>query len=800
MVPTCNNVLSIDNEVFFIENFTQNNYEEIFEGKESINIVPLNNIRTLVLNTMNKVWLKRSKRRLNMMDPKMDEKSEVFSYFFKPCYHIGMPGEKLATQITPEGHLFTGAAELEFFTGEDLEPISQRIWTLFQGYFPCVQYEIKREGFVYHIEAFQYWIGENNKSPPINFIKLNVKNVNSSIKNTNFSIGFEYGGFDHRSPEMRIKNRFNPFWKYEMTNNSAIRGNKIIYQWDIHPKQRWAKKGEEYQNPFLCFNRKRPVCIAQYSINLEINEYKNFTFKMPHTPILTSNQSLIDLLISSKYEDYFKKMLSYWKNAISTCMDITVPEDKISNACKSYLIHNLMCQNFISENEIEQVTNRLQYNQIWLKDAHSISLMFNLWNFPDVSKKILRYFLRLQRDNGNFVSNEGYMEGTGCALAGFGDYIKMTNDSDFACEIFPSVEKAVSYIKGEVLNDRFGLIPPSNCGDGALIVGRVTGYNIWMLWGLDGAITVAEAAGKKEALEDFKEFRNAYFNHFVKQLKIATERNQGIIPPGMDVSGGVHWDNLYAAYRDFLINPFDPIINSTFDYYRKNLMLEGLGSYESAIHLWLTERIAQTAVIRGEQENALKDFYSLILHTGSCHEGFEFCPAPYVRDYRAAGSLYRMVLPGWCDFPPHGKFGANFNTLLRMMLIREWNQSLHLFSVISPEWVNPGDEIKVKNSSTTFGIVNLTSKAFDDGINISFVPTWNALPKNVLLHLPFYTNVSTVLVDGIPVSYDEGYVDLPLYDCNVDITWEINTSINYSYEKSVEDYKDEYKSNFKQKI
>jgi hypothetical protein len=183
----------------------------------------------------------------------------------------------------------------------------------------------------------------------------------------------------------------------------------------------------------------------------------------------------------------------------------------------------------------------------------------------------------------------------------------------------------------------------------------------------------------------------------------------------------------------------------------------------------------------------------MLLHTGACHEGFEFFVFPSNRDYVTVGSIYLRVPKGWCDFPPNGKFASSFNILLRMMLIHEWNQDLHIFSAISPEWVKPGDKIIVKKSPTYFGMVNLTAEARKDGIDIVFCPSWHEPPEKIRLHLPFFANVNSVLIDGCPVSYNKDYVDLPKQKCNINISWWIDPSINYSYKKAVEDYKEYYR-------
>ncbi|MGB7264192.1 MAG: hypothetical protein WBC92_01685, partial [Terracidiphilus sp.] len=55
-----------------------------------------------------------------MVSPSIDQPGQPFSYFSKPTGEIGVMGAEAATEITPEGYLRTGFAELMFFSGPDL--------------------------------------------------------------------------------------------------------------------------------------------------------------------------------------------------------------------------------------------------------------------------------------------------------------------------------------------------------------------------------------------------------------------------------------------------------------------------------------------------------------------------------------------------------------------------------------------------------------------------------------------------------------------------------------------------------
>ena len=90
-----------------------------------------------------------------MVSPSIDQAGQPFSYFSKPTDEIGVMGAEAATEITPEGYLRTGFAELMFFSGPSMEPTTARIRTLEQGHLPIVHYEFAQDGIEYRVTAFE---------------------------------------------------------------------------------------------------------------------------------------------------------------------------------------------------------------------------------------------------------------------------------------------------------------------------------------------------------------------------------------------------------------------------------------------------------------------------------------------------------------------------------------------------------------------------------------------------------------------------------------------------------------------
>ncbi len=710
--------------------------------------------------------------------------TEPFSYFLRPSFQLGVRGEPFATQVI-DGHLWTGAAEWVMLAGEPLDAVDERIWTLHKGYLPCVSYSVMREGVEYTLKAFQFPLkGDKPGAPPVNFIKITATNKSGSTRKAGFGAGFMYGIKDHRSQEMR-QQRFNPFWKYEIRGKAAIRAGKAIYAWNKEPHALMKKPGKRYDGPFMENMRDDLVCIAAYGPELSPGQTFSAEFALPHYP---SEPALADELSGASFNERLRAFERFWEGWLARGASFTVPEQKVADASRSYVVHALMSQDVISDDEVEQHVNRLQYNRFWLRDSAFFTSMYEKWGYPDVGHDLVRHFFAYQRDDGNFVSQKGQLDGWGQAMWAFGTHVRYTGDKEFAKEAMPYVVRAVAWLERALSEDEWGLMPPTDAFDNEMILGRYTGHNFWALTGLDAGVDVCYAAGRDELCREWEGLRSGYFEHFMEVLRgVAAERG-GVIPPGLDVPGGTDWGNLLAVYPGLLMDPHDPLVTGTFERYRKERMAEKIAMWQKSMHHYITERVAQTYLIRGEQEKVLDMFYGMLLHTGSCHEGFEWSIFPWDgRDYCINAGLIQL-----CNFPPHGWYAACLNMLFRNMLVREQGEELHLCSALSPEWTKPGDRVVVKEAPTPFGKVSFELDVDESSAMLEFEPHWREPPERVTLHLPYFFKLSAASVNGSEVS-PGAEIELPAKGCTAHLSFKRLPAEQMSYQSTVEWYKREYR-------
>ena len=188
-----------------------------------------------------------------MLNPAMDPPGEPFSYFWHPTDVLGTLFAPVASEVTPEGYVYTGFGELMFFAGNPPQPVNQRIKTLELGYLPMVQYQVKSDNLTYNFTMFASDLGSTLEGVPVNFIRVEVKNE------TGAHTGFLASAFRVQPPQTRLERpydfrfgqrfqlipnrltagqmKFNPDWKYSFTDTSLVRDGSILYSFPQDPLQ-----------------------------------------------------------------------------------------------------------------------------------------------------------------------------------------------------------------------------------------------------------------------------------------------------------------------------------------------------------------------------------------------------------------------------------------------------------------------------------------------------------------------------------------------------------------------------------
>jgi hypothetical protein len=744
-----------------------------------------------------------------MIDPAIDRPDEPFCYFSQPTDVLGVMDGREGTLVTPEGYLYTGYGELMFFTGNPPVPVRHRVKTLERGYLPIIHSTWEEQELRYSLTAFAATLDGDPESPLMNFIRVTVRNPTRRQRTAFFGAGHRYqndantdwGFGDNRfaRPEQgafpgareQAGVAFNPAWTYALSQGAFLRDGKTVYLYPEDPvpeKRITLRTGDN--TPFLPGPQSMeippttPVGIVLYSLPLAPGRETTLDFAFPYAP-LDSGSTDLAALRRARFDVYHRRTVEFWEGIFASSIDIDLPEAKVTEAFKANLVFDLVARNKEHGAYIQKV-NEFQYDAFWLRDASYIVRMYDLSGLHTIARQCLDFCPRWPRDDGNFVSHGGQFDGWGQTLWAYGRHYRITRDTAFARSFFPSVRRAVAWLTNARRSDPLGLIPVTTPGDNEDISGHVTGHNFWALAGLKNAATLAEAVGDRDAAAaiaaESEDFRSTFLGH----LRRVTRTTGGAIPPGLDTPGGQDWGNMLSVYPEEILDPHDPMVTATLQAtrakYQEGIMTYGNGRW---LHHYLTMKNTETEVIRGDQENAIRELYALLLHTASTHTGFEYCILPWgTRDFGM-------------NLAPHGWFSAKLRALVRNMMVREQGNDLHLLSCLSPAWVRDGASIALRRAPTDFGRVEFTLRCTSRGARLSISPAFVREPESVILHLPWFVKVHSVRAAGSTLPVRDGIVRLPPGAREVDIVWTRRPGVPaIDFDNTVSAYKEEYRRRY----
>ncbi|MCP4639344.1 MAG: hypothetical protein GY851_02870 [bacterium] len=707
-----------------------------------------------------------------MFNPALDRPGEEWCYAAQSTTVIGMPFVPEPVQVTYDGAIYTRYAELAFFYGESSTPVMARNKTFKDGWIPVVEYAWNDEGVAYDLEIFSAELPELGRSNLLQFVRFTMTNPGeASIQGV---IAAVTRGSAGRFRLGAVRESNTPDTRYAMEGGAVTRDGKLVYTFPADA-DRYAVPKKPYQSAYegraYRVTDKTATGMAVYRRRLEPGESFSAVFKMPRVPL--DDAGSVAAVQTADYEDALQHTIAYWQNLFGD-FAFSIPEQRVNDSYRAAMVH-LMLASRTQDGQRRQGSG-LPYDALFLNDYIDMLLAYDTAGLHQFAEPNVGWLMRKQHPSGMFIDvhNRGddkIVTSHGQGLFALAYHAVMTQDRTYAEKVYPAVKKATDFIIKDHQSDKRGLIRPSIPYDAPMLEGYHTCHNLFALLALRTSIRVADMLGRADDVKawtqaeetyaaaveraiDWTYEKEGYIRSGLYDWKAGTVQNNGKTPneyPNQD------WENNLLVYPTELLAPDDERVSTTLATIRARKYREGVMTYRNGMHIHQYVTLNQANQYRaiGDQKHALLDLYHVLLHNGSTHEGFENLVIPWSNRTPSAS----------CP-PPHAWAAAKTALFIRNMLVCEYGgragvneaqRDLYLFSLISPSWMAPGNQVIVRNAPTEMGRVSSTLTFTEEGANMTVKTDFHHAPRHIAFRIPFGVSLDTFASDG-KRSFEEGGV------------------------------------------
>jgi len=715
---------------------------------------------------------------------------EPFTYLLYPSDVVGFMDSPHAFQLTYDGALNNGFGEFQLLAGKNPKLIDVRAKQLYPGSIPCPWFSFECDGIKFRVLLYAAPKGLDPRENLVAYVNIRAENPGPSIRETKLVAQFAPRGPRWRA-EMPCREwyreRFMDLARWQSGSAAGDRGGMV-------------SKADHlvftYSGQPVPSHRDGPG--VEYSLRLQPNETTDITFKVPSVPVDLRRDAQVNAVVQADPKAVSRRVSAFWHGIYDRATQIELPEAKVEETVKASLAYLLIARDVLEDGKSFMPTvNKFQYHSFFFRDAAFTTHTFDLMNLPDVARSTVQYYFETNPDGSARDLKRSGEDDWGQSLWAVGAHFRATNDLAFAKFAYPVLAPHLKYFHDKIASDPYHLWPVLGPYDAELLTGHYTSHSFWVLLGLREAINLAKATGHPQDAIAWQELHDAYRHRFMTQLARVTAKSGGYIPPGIDrPQDGRDWENATAGVYPFgVIDKSDPRVATTLRMVREYKWREGISTWGTnawviktrgqagieedpgTLHHYETYNVTQTALACGRQVDVLEDLYSALAHTSATHAGFEMGTRPWgERDVSG-------------NYSPHGWFAARTIELVRNMLVREEADNLHLTSCLSPQWIGPGQTIRLKNAPTNFGLVSFVMRSRKDGADIELSAKWRTAPKTVVVHMPFFVKLDSATVDGRRIPAKGDTLSIPPRASRILLNWHWTEKPDLSYDRAVELWK-----------
>lgn len=706
-----------------------------------------------------------------MFDPAIDRPDREWCYAAHSTTVIGLPFAPEPVQVTYDGAVYTRSAELAFFFGKDLTPVMARNKTFLDGWIPVVGYRWRDAGIEYRLELFSSELGGLGRANLVQFARLGMSNLGPRPAEGVLAAGvrgsaghFRLGG---------VRRPVTPNTEFRFQDNSLRRDGELVYTFSGQPEL-CAVPGTACAGAYRAMDHhvtdRSATGLAIYRRTLQPGESFAAFFAMPRVP--TGDAKAIAALSSADYQDQRDRTVAFWMDLLG-CVEFRIPEKRVQDSYRAALVHLILATRDTGQ---KRQGSGLPYDDLFLNDYMDMLLAYltsGLWKLAEPN---VDWLMRKQHPSGMFLDvhnrgNTDIVTSHGQGLFALAYPVVMNRDLAYGRRVYPAIRKGAEFIvRDHKTHNRHGLLRPSIPYDAPMVTGYHTCHNLFALAALRASIRAARLLGEKADADAWTAAEATYRQAILKAID-DVHRKEGYIRSGLyDWSAGwvqgrkgwvndhpnQDWENNLLVYPTELLEAGDPRLAATLAAIRSRKYREGVMTYRNGMHVhqYVTLNQAQQYRAIGDQKHALLDLYHVLLHNGSTHEGFENLVVPWSTRTPAAS----------CP-PPHAWAAAKTALFIRNMMVceqggqaglEEARRDLHLYSLISPAWIQPGRQVAVRNAPTEMGEISSTLTFTDAGAELAVQASFHTPPQHVVFRVPYSVELQSFTSDAARSSAKDG--------------------------------------------
>ena len=739
-----------------------------------------------------------------------DDPAKEWCYLAQSTTVIGLPFVPRPVQVTYDGAIFTGSAELFFLYGSPLRPVLVRQKTFLQGWIPVIEASFREGPVLYELEIFsaplapRKLLGSDNL---VQFVRYRMTNKGSAPAEgvlaacARGSAGFYRKG---RPPEDR------PGDTFSMEGGGLFKKGRLIFTFPAGA-ERFAVPGEPYRGPFQAADFKitsrAERGLVVYRKKLAPGESFAAFFKMPRVPV--KDPAALEAIRKADYETNRERIVRFWKNFVEGEVRFLIPEKRVQDAAKASLVHLILATRGRGGKHRRQGSG-LPYDGLFLNDYFDMRAAYDVFGLPDFVEINIPFLEDRQQEDGMFVDRSlshgrPILTSHGQALYSLAHHYLMTRSRKYADRVYPMVKKAAEWILREHESHENGLLRPSIPYDNEMIKGCYTSHNLLALLGLRAAIRMARDLGKEADVKAWTKGHDSYEKAVLRAIDW-TVKHKGYVAPGLyeylvgpaarkgfaRYRTDQDWENDLLVWPTEVLSPDDPRVLLTLETIRRRKYREGCMTYRCGMHIhqYITLNQAEQYMAIGREKQALLDLYHVLVHDGSTHEGFENLVVPWTRTVRPS-----------CP-PPHAWAAAKTALFIRNMLVCEFGgragldrgkRNLRLFSLISPAWVKPGNEVAALDAPTEMGRVTAILSFREGGARLSLNCRFHHPPNRLVFRIPWFLDLQSAEARGGRLRRKGDLLLMEPTVKIVDLRWTLRPSIRGPWiQRILESYRSEY--------